>query len=559
MLANGSNTPFTCSYLPGSDLKSSLVYPNGLTASWTYDSKNQLLQVCNAFPTNVISQYNYTYDATGRRVTCAKSGSAFAQNDTLSYGYNEKSELTNAVASVDSDYRYAYGFDDIGNRETSSEHGTNSVYTANHLNQYVAVDDFVPQFDDDGNQTLVKTATGIWSVAYNGENRPVCWESGNAIVTMSFDRMGRRVTKNDQRFVYDGYLQIADNSGNAYIWDPTEKIATRPLAWRRGASVAYYAHDGNKNVSEVVAENGDVAAHYEYAPFGALTASVGERASVNPWRFSSEYAEDDTATVYYNYRHFNLPEGRWCSRDMIGEGFAVNLMCYVRNRSACKFDFLGNKEQDWPRIGKAEWKRKKDELTLFEYDVSIEGLKEGCEVNFIQLVRRNDGIDGGYWALDISRRGQGNEPDDKPMQSEDMYYYDTFDPRQRVHYHQDGTVTFTDRPGTDGLEFYLFVVQRCCLEYYGGRKSCHCCKHSKATVVKRVHWETTSEPDEKYGSLVKVTKLSKRDEYKSDYLLKKLLKEGGRQINCEAYQRDNPKNPMMRTTIDLEFRYNSHN
>ena len=64
----------------------------------------------------------------GRRVACAKSGSAFAQNDTLSYGYNEKSELTNAVAAVDSNCRYAYGFDDIGNRETSFERGTNSIY-----------------------------------------------------------------------------------------------------------------------------------------------------------------------------------------------------------------------------------------------------------------------------------------------------------------------------------------------------------------------------------------------------------------------------------------------
>ncbi len=52
---------FKWSYLPGSDLKSSLAYPNGLSAFWAYDVKNQLLQVCNAFPTNVISQYDYTY------------------------------------------------------------------------------------------------------------------------------------------------------------------------------------------------------------------------------------------------------------------------------------------------------------------------------------------------------------------------------------------------------------------------------------------------------------------------------------------------------------------
>ena len=193
---NQTITQFTWSYLPGSDLKSSLSYPNGLSASWTYDAKGQLLQVCNATPTNVISQYDYTYDAAGHRVSCGKSGSAFAQNDTLSYGYNEKSELTNAVAAVDSDYRYAYDFDDIGNRLTSSERGTNSVYTANSLNQYTAVDDFAPQFDDDGNQTLIKTATGIWQVQYNGENRPILWTctqsdnpsiTNNQTISMSFE------------------------------------------------------------------------------------------------------------------------------------------------------------------------------------------------------------------------------------------------------------------------------------------------------------------------------------------------------------------------------------
>ena len=43
MLANGSDIPFTWPYLPGSDLKSSLAYPNGLVASWTYDANDQLL------------------------------------------------------------------------------------------------------------------------------------------------------------------------------------------------------------------------------------------------------------------------------------------------------------------------------------------------------------------------------------------------------------------------------------------------------------------------------------------------------------------------------------
>ena len=365
---------FSWTYLPGSDLKSLLVYPNGLTASWQYDANSQLLQVCNATPTNVISQYDYTYDAAGRRITCAKSGSAFMQDDTVAYSYNNRSELTNAVAKVDSSYRYAYDFDDIGNRESSSERGTNSVYTANQLNQYTMVgrvslsapqDAFIPQFDDDGNQTLIKTATGIWQVTYNGENRPVLWQcvSTNSLtrksltpnslapslISMSYDRMSRRVTKNDQCFVYDGYLQIANfelqtlNSKlQTFIWDPTEPVATRPVVFYDSSMLpSCYTHDGNKNVCEIIAENGDIVAHYEYAPFGTLTMQSGYSSTINLWRFSSEYAEDDTATVYYNYRHYEIVMGRWMNRDTIEEKGGNNVYLFCWNNAILYADQKG--------------------------------------------------------------------------------------------------------------------------------------------------------------------------------------------------------------------------
>jgi len=140
---------------------------------------------------------------------------------------------------------------------------------------------------------------------------------------MSYDRMGRRVTKNAQRFVYDGYLQIANFEHatsnielQTFVWDPTEPVATRPLVWNRDASSAYYSHDGNKNVSEVVATDGVTCAHYEYTPFGEVLVMRGVEAQSNPWRFSSEYAEGDSATVYYNYRHYEPIAGRWMCRDL---------------------------------------------------------------------------------------------------------------------------------------------------------------------------------------------------------------------------------------------------
>jgi hypothetical protein len=49
---------------------------------------------------------------------------------------------------------------------------------------------------------------------------------------MSFDALGRRVAKNNQRFVYDGFLQIANSELKTlntklqtFGWDPSEPVA----------------------------------------------------------------------------------------------------------------------------------------------------------------------------------------------------------------------------------------------------------------------------------------------------------------------------------------------
>ena len=110
-----------------------------------------------------------------------------------------------------------------------------------------------------------------------------------------------------------------------------------------------YTCDGNKNVSELVhfeTRNG-IAAHYDYAPFGAVTRAISASAVTdntfttdNPFRFSSEYHDDTLGLVYYNYRHYNCADGRWCGRDLI-DNSNLYLLCFnaVLNNS----DLLGMK------------------------------------------------------------------------------------------------------------------------------------------------------------------------------------------------------------------------
>ena len=266
---------------------------------------------------------------------------------------------------------YAYQYDDIGNRLSSLDIGTNRTYAANALNQYTNIVEgaggFLPQFDDDGNQTLIKTATGVWQVSYNGENRPVLWECGATNIVMSFDRMGRRVeyietvsgvTNTHHRFVYDGYLCIqrlnaASNNSIDLVfgWDPSEQVATRPLILQKyGAYSLFYTHDGNKNVSELVffQQANGIAAHYEYAPFGAVTVTskstpvtAYDFREYNPFRFSSEYADDALGLMYYNYRHYGPVDGMWCGRDRISYNRQPNLYLFANNCPIVATDYLG--------------------------------------------------------------------------------------------------------------------------------------------------------------------------------------------------------------------------
>ncbi|MGN0833465.1 MAG: hypothetical protein ACI4RD_07430 [Kiritimatiellia bacterium] len=149
-------------------------------------------------------------DLAGRRVrTDSPAG-------TVRYGYCPWNGLVAVAtnANVVTGAEFAYAYDDIGNRLWSREFGTNCTYVANELNQYTNIVRGgvleLSAFDLDGNQTNVVTSTGEWAVEYNGENRPVRWRraSDGKTVRMAYDRMGRRVAKNDETFVYDDYLNI---------------------------------------------------------------------------------------------------------------------------------------------------------------------------------------------------------------------------------------------------------------------------------------------------------------------------------------------------------------
>ena len=57
----------------------------------------------------------------------------------------------------------------------------------------------------------------------------------------------------------------------------------------------------------------------------------GNAAELNPFRFSSEYSDDELGLVYYNYRYYHALSGRWLTKDPMEEYSTLNMYRFLNN------------------------------------------------------------------------------------------------------------------------------------------------------------------------------------------------------------------------------------
>jgi RHS repeat-associated protein len=325
-------------------------------------------------------------NAIGQRQTVSTSGTAMASPATTRWSYDALGQLVaedfaNNQAANPRDRGYAY--DLIGNRENSIQGNTNPLaagnlsYDANPLNQYTSIGAFQPVHDDDGNLTsgrlhssALSTLTGTpytGTLHWNAENRLTKIEDGSILkATYQYDFMGRRVRKQVGSvvtwYVYDGFNELGrfTQSGTGapaiqrtFTWGLD--ISNSPqgaggvgglLAVKvHGTTSATYfpTYDANGNISEYLASNGSVAAHFEYDGFGNTVVNTDANGLFD-YRFSTKPLEDVSGLYYYLYRDYDPVTGRWLTRDPIDERGGINLYAIVGNNTVNTHDYLGRED-----------------------------------------------------------------------------------------------------------------------------------------------------------------------------------------------------------------------
>ena len=84
---------------------------------------------------------------------------------------------------------------------------------------------------------------------------------------------------------------------------------------------------------------GNLLDHYEYHPFGNLASAP--QLPGNRFRFSTKLQDAETGFYYYGYRYYDPVDGRWLSRDPIGEHGGLNIYGFVDSNPVTFWDYLG--------------------------------------------------------------------------------------------------------------------------------------------------------------------------------------------------------------------------
>jgi RHS repeat-associated protein len=187
-----------------------------------------------------------------------------------------------------------------------------------------------------------------FTAAYDSDNRLTNLSyAGNQITFSYLGNILLKKTVNgvETRYVYDGFQIMQErNDRNNVVNEYTYGLGLPGgigglLRLNQGGTPYSYLFDGKGNVTVLLNGAGQVAATYQYDPFGAPVGPANSL--IQPMQFSTKPYDEETGLSYYGYRFYAPTIGRWMTRDPIGEAGGINLYAFVVNSPVNLVDPFG--------------------------------------------------------------------------------------------------------------------------------------------------------------------------------------------------------------------------
>ena len=314
---------------------------NGTATTYSYDLDGNLLELVNHSPGGQVdSQFDYTYDTLGRRVSMTTAGA------TTKYGYDSLGQLISVNLPGGGLVQYIY--DEAGNRVSEIDDGVATSYIANSNDQYLTVGATGDAYDADGNLILETGPGGETTYTYDAQDRLTGVTSPTDTQTFSYDALGNRISSTDNGQTTE-YLIDPLALGNVVgQYDASGKpIANYTYGYGLISQVdsadaaAYYDFDGAGNTSQLTGSAGTVLDSYSYQPFGETVQSQGSVA--NPFTFGGQLGvlQDGDGLQLMRNCAYDPQEGRFLQRDPAGVTGGIDLYAYAGNDPVDRVDPSG--------------------------------------------------------------------------------------------------------------------------------------------------------------------------------------------------------------------------
>lgn len=266
-------------------------------------------------------------------------------SNNISYEYDDYSNRSQMTVSGEEDYVTTYNY-------SSNGHYTGLLQKESKKTGDV-VRDTVYTYDANGNQlTKNDPDDGLQTNTYDGLNELIGVQNGEmtASYTYGYDGLRRTKTVNGKTttHVYDGQELMVDIGKSVYEADVyvrgTGLISSRAFYNGMTSDVTYYLQNAHGDVVNLTSETGDKTKTYRYDAFGVEKNS--DENDENPFRFSGEYFDKETGTIYLRARYYDPEIGRFISRDTVtgtaNDPLSLNLYTYCHNNPVSGTDSTGH-------------------------------------------------------------------------------------------------------------------------------------------------------------------------------------------------------------------------
>ena len=367
-----------------------LAYPQaGISTEYTYDAGNRVTGIVSrkagekTKAESSLSSDVITYWQNGQiRKRTSQTRQAGEKEELSTGGVTYRYDCLGRLVTEKADKQtIEYSYDSFNNRKEMKTGNRVTAYRYNKNNELLRTDELntktkqdkvtAYRYDKNGNQLGVLPRETVQDESepvvgmdislgdnrlnenavthYNALNQPVRTLTKDSKVSYAYNADGLRTKKTvngkETTYVWDGDQLILE-------LDSKDKVIKRYIRGNQliyadngvGADKTYYLYNSHGDVVQLTDEEGNITKTYEYDSFGNEVKP--DKKDDNPFRYSGEYYDKETGTIYLRARRYEPATGRFTTCDSYtgeeDDPLSLHLYTYCENDGVNQVDPSGH-------------------------------------------------------------------------------------------------------------------------------------------------------------------------------------------------------------------------